>query len=148
MKITSYFIKHPVITIILNALVVVVGLLCIQSLSLREYPDITFPTISVSTNYPNASPDLVETAVTNILEDNLSGIEGLDTITSQSQSGSSEITLSFRTGTPMDRALSATQDAVGLAKSYLPAEVKSPASSASAKILVCHLLESRLNPGR
>ncbi|KTD49686.1 integral membrane protein, AcrB/AcrD/AcrF family [Legionella quinlivanii] len=126
MKITSYFIKHPVITIILNALVVVVGLLCIQSLSLREYPDITFPTISVSTNYPNASPDLVETAVTNILEDNLSGIEGLDTITSQSQSGSSEITLSFRTGTPMDRALSATQDAVGLAKSYLPAEVKSP----------------------
>ncbi|KTC66830.1 integral membrane protein, AcrB/AcrD/AcrF family [Legionella birminghamensis] len=126
MKITSYFIKHPVVTIILNALVVIVGLLCIQSLSLREYPDITFPTISVSTSYPNASPDLVETAVTNILEDSLSGIEGLDTITSQSQSGSSEITLTFRIGTPMDRALSATQDAVGLAKSFLPTEVKSP----------------------
>lgn len=126
MKLTSYFIKHPVIAIILNLMIVVLGVLCFYNLSVREYPDISFPTITVSAYYPNASPDLVETAVTNILEDRLAGIEGLDTITSESITGSSQITLLFRAGTSMDRALAASQDAVGLARAYLPVEVKSP----------------------
>lgn len=126
MKLTSYFIKHPVSAIILNCMIVVIGILCFYNLSVREYPDISFPTITVSAYYPNASPDLVETAVTNILEDRLAGIEGLETITSQSFAGSSQITLLFRAGTSMDRALSATQDAAGLAKALLPTEVKPP----------------------
>ncbi|KTC87303.1 MULTISPECIES: multidrug efflux RND transporter permease subunit LpeB [Legionella] len=126
MKLTSYFIKHPVIAIILNCMIVTLGLLSFYSLSIREYPNISFPTITVQTNYPNASPDLVESAVTNILEDRLAGIEGLENITSQSNSGFSQITLIFRAGTGMDRALNATQDAVGQAKAMLPAEVKMP----------------------
>ncbi|HRD70682.1 MAG TPA: multidrug efflux RND transporter permease subunit LpeB [Legionella sp.] len=127
MKLTSYFIKHPVPAIILNAMIVVLGILCLNQLSIREYPDISFPTITVTTNYPNASPELIETSITNILEDRLAGIEGLETITSQSYADSSEITLVFRAGTSMDRALNAAQDATNRAKSYLPAEVKSPA---------------------
>ncbi|QRN04758.1 multidrug efflux RND transporter permease subunit [Legionella sp. MW5194] len=126
MKLTSYFIKHPVIAIVLNSMIAVLGLLCLYNLSVREYPDISFPTITVYASYPNASPDLVETSVTNILEDRLAGIEGLETITSQSSAGSSQITLVFRPTTSMDRALSATQDAVGMAKALLPAQVKSP----------------------
>jgi multidrug efflux pump len=126
MKITSYFIKHPVIAIILNCMLLVLGVLCLNNLSVREYPDISFPTITVTTYYPNASPDLMETAVTNILEDRLAGVEGLETITSQSYAGTSYIVLLFRSGTSMDRALSATQDAVGIAKSSLPTEVKAP----------------------
>lgn len=126
MKLTGYFIKHPVIAIVLNSMIVVLGLLCLYSLSVREYPDISFPTITVSANYPNASPDLVETTVTNVLEDHLAGIEGLETITSQSSAGNTQITLVFRPGTSMDRALSATQDAVGMAKALLPPEIKSP----------------------
>lgn len=126
MKSTSYFIKHPVIAIILNCMIIVLGLLCIHSLTLREYPNISFPTITVNSTYPNASPDLVESAVTNVLEERLAGIEGLENITSQSFSDSSQITLLFRAGTPMDRALNATQDAVGQAKAMLPAEVKMP----------------------
>lgn len=110
----------------MNALLVVSGLLCMKNLALREYPSITFPTITVTAQYPNASAELVETAVTNPLEDNLAGIEGLEDITSQSENGSSQITLTFKVGTPMDRAVSATQDAVGLAKPLLPAEVKAP----------------------
>ncbi|CDZ77951.1 Multidrug-efflux transporter MexB [Legionella massiliensis] len=126
MKLTSYFIKHPVIAIIFNCMIIVLGLLSFYSLSLREYPDISFPTINVQSNYPNASPDLVESAVTNVLEERLAGIEGLETITSQSYSGSSQITLVFRAGTSMDRALNATQDAVGQARAILPTEVKMP----------------------
>lgn len=127
MKLPNYFIKHPVIALIFNCMIVVLGLLCFHSLAMREYPNISFPTITVSTNYPNASSELVETAITNVLEERLAGVEGLETITSQSSSGSSQITLLFRAGTSMDRALSATQDAVGLAKSMLPSEVKTPA---------------------
>ena len=127
MKLTTYFIKHPVSAIIFNAMIVVLGFLCFKSLSVREYPNISFPTITVSTSYPNASPELIESSVTNILEDQLAGIEGLENITSQSNSGSSGITLVFRAGTSMDRALAATQDAVSFAKALLPAEVKAPA---------------------
>lgn len=133
MKVTSYFIKHPVVSIIINCLIIVVGALCFHNLSLREYPVISFPTITVKANYPNASPFLVETAVTNILEDRLAGIEGLETISSQSSEGSSEISLLFRTGTPMDRALNATQDAVGMAKALLPKEVGSPTVERQSK---------------
>ncbi|CEK10530.1 efflux RND transporter permease subunit [Legionella hackeliae] len=127
MKLPNYFIKHPVIAIVLNALLILVGLMCLYSLPIREYPNISFPTITVSTSYPNASSELVESDVTTILEERLAGVEGLETITSQSSSGSSYITLSFRSGTSMDRALSATQDAVALAKPLLPLEVKTPA---------------------
>ena len=126
MKLTDYFIRHPVMAIVLNTMIAVLGVLCLYHLSVREYPDISFPTITVSAQYPNASPALVETAVTNVLEERLAGIEGLENITSQSSAGSSQITLVFRAKTPMDRALNATQDAVGIAKGQLPSEVKAP----------------------
>ncbi|MFC3908688.1 efflux RND transporter permease subunit [Legionella dresdenensis] len=126
MKLTGYFIKHPVIAIIFNCLIAVIGIMSWHTLSVREYPEITFPTITISASYPNASPDLVETAVTNVLEDRLSGVEGLETITSQSSGGNSQITLAFSAGTQMSSALSAAQDAVNLAKPFLPSEVKSP----------------------
>ncbi|WP_419420086.1 efflux RND transporter permease subunit [Legionella sp. D16C41] len=126
MKITSYFIKHPVTAIIFNCLIIVVGLLCLQNLAIREYPNISFPTITVTANYPSASPDLVENAVTNVLEDRLAGIEGLETITSESNGGYALITLTFRSNIPMDKAYNTTQDAVNLAKALLPPEVKAP----------------------
>jgi multidrug efflux pump len=133
MTLTRYFIKHPVIAIILNSLIVLSGCLCLYNLSVREYPDISFPTITVTSNYPNASPELVESSVTNVLEDRLAGIEGLETITSESNAGNAQITLQFRAGTSMDRALSATQDAVGMAKSRLPVEVTSPSIERRSK---------------
>ncbi|MGQ3889769.1 efflux RND transporter permease subunit [Legionella sp. CNM-1927-20] len=126
MKITDYFIKHPVTTIIFNCLIIVVGLLCFQSLPVREYPNISFPIITVTATYPNASPDLIENMVTNILEDRLAGIEGLETITSESNAGYAHITLTFHSNIPMDKAYNSTQDAVNLAKALLPSEVKTP----------------------
>lgn len=126
MNICAYFLKHPTISIILNIMILLVGMLCYQSLSIREYPDISFPIITVNTSYPNASPQLIETEVTNILEDQLAGIQGLELITSQSNAGNSNITMLFRAGSSMEKALNATQDAVGLARSLFPAAVKPP----------------------
>ncbi|QMT61301.1 efflux RND transporter permease subunit [Legionella sp. PC997] len=124
MKFTSYFLKHPVIAIILNSMVLLLGILCFNSLPLREYPNISFPVITINTTYPNASPELVESVVTNALEDQLAGVEGLELMTSRSNPGNSYITLRFRPGTSMDKALNAAHEAARLAQ--LPSSVKSP----------------------
>lgn len=126
MKFTSYFLKHPVIAIILNCMILLLGILCFHSLPLREYPNISFPIITISTHYPNASPELVESVVTNPLEEQLAGVEGLESITSRSNAGNSYITLRFRPGMPMEKALNATQEAARLAQAQLPAAVKAP----------------------
>lgn len=124
MKFTSYFLKHPVIAVIFNSMILLLGILCFNSLPLREYPNISFPVITVSTHYPNASPELIESVITNTLEDQLAGVEGLELMTSRSKPGKSYITLQFRPGTLMDKALNATNEAVRLAQ--LPSAVKAP----------------------
>jgi multidrug efflux pump len=126
MKFTRYFLQHPVLAIILNCMILLLGLLCMNSLSLREYPNISIPVITVHTNYANAGPELVETAVTNVLEEQLAGVEGLEFITSRSNAGNSRIVLHFRPGTPMEKALNATNEAARVAQAFLPAAVKMP----------------------
>lgn len=121
---TSYFLKHPVIAFVLNAMLLVVGYLSFSQLSVREYPEVIFPEINVYTSYPNASPDLVETAITNRLEDLLSGIEGLDYIESESKFGASYITLTFKKDTPLDRAFLLVRENLALAE--LPEQAKQP----------------------
>lgn len=112
--------------IILNCMILLLGILCFHSLPLREYPNISFPVITISTNYPNASPELVESVVTNPLEEQLAGVEGLESIISRSNTGNSYITLRFRPGMPMEKALNATHEAARLAQAQLPAAVKAP----------------------
>lgn len=121
---TSYFLKHPVIAFVLNAMLLVVGYLSFSQLNVREYPQVIFPEINVFTSYPNASPDLVETAITNPLEDLLSGIEGLDYIDSESKFGASYITLTFKRDTPLDRAFLLVRENLALAE--LPEQAKQP----------------------
>ncbi len=126
MKLTSYFIKHPVIALILNAMILIVGILCFNLLSLREYPEIHFPNVTIHSFYPNASAELVESSVTYPLEDQLAGIEGIESIASFSKHGRSTIDLSFKNGTSIDRAMLSIREAIGLARMQLPADVKDP----------------------
>jgi multidrug efflux pump len=126
MSFTSFFIKHPVVAIVLNALIVVVGFLCLKTIPVREYPEIKLPNFVVYTNYPNANAELVETAVTNILEDQLAGVEGVETMTSESRQGSCSINLIFVEGTSVERALIAVREAISLAKADLPKEILEP----------------------
>lgn len=126
MNLTSYFIKHPVVTIVLNAMIVLVGLLCLKDIALREYPEVTIPVINVNTFYPNASAELVEHSVTNILEDALAGVEDLDNITSNSLDGMAFITLNFKPGSSIDKAMTNVRDAVSIGKGKLPDDAKEP----------------------
>lgn len=127
MHLTNYFIKHPVPAIILNAIIIAVGILSLNNLVIREYPEVIIPKITIEAFYPNASTELVESSVTNILEDELAGVEGVDNMTSETSFSMSRITLNFHSKTSMDRALIATRAAVGVAKSRFPTDVKEPA---------------------
>jgi multidrug efflux pump len=126
MKLPRFFIEHPVISIILNAMIVIVGLLCLSNLSVREYPKVNLPAFSIQAQYPNASAELVESAVTNPLEEQLAGVEGLDTMTSYSRQGNSFIEMIFKEGSPLDRSLIVVRDAIELARPTLPKEVLPP----------------------
>ncbi|MES2607367.1 MAG: efflux RND transporter permease subunit [Pseudomonadota bacterium] len=126
MKITEYFIRHPVIAFVINAMVLIVGVLSFDQLSLREYPMINFSTISVLTTYPNASAEIIESSITNVLEDSLAGIEGLLDMQSTTGSGQVDITLNFNVDISMDSAMTAARDAISLAMSDLPKDAKQP----------------------
>ena len=89
-------VKRPVFATVVNLLLIVFGLVAISLLSLREYPDIDTPIVSISTNYPGASANIVETRITQILEDRISGIEGIKNITSTSRNGRSNINIEFK----------------------------------------------------
>ena len=123
---TDYFIKHPIIALILNCMIVFIGWLCLQSVSIREYPEVKIPIFSVQTDYPNASAEQVESSITDPLEDQLAGIEDLDYMISKSKPGSSSIELFFKEGISVEATLNSIREAVVLARSSLPKESRDP----------------------
>ncbi|GHT91271.1 membrane protein [Alphaproteobacteria bacterium] len=127
MNFTSFFIKNPVFAIVLNTMLVVIGVLSLDSLLVREYPKVEIPMITVSTTYRNASPEVIESSVTNVLEDQLAGVEGIETVTSHSFAEYSKIKLRFLDGTSMDKAIASVRDAINMARDRLPREVREPA---------------------
>ena len=133
MKLTSFFIKNPVASIILNAMIVIIGVMCFSSLSLREYPKVNTSVVTVRTIYPNASPDLVESSITNHLEEKLAGIEGIEAMRSWSSSGLSEIELKFGIDVSIDKAVSYIRDAVSLARDKLPKDAREPTITRSGR---------------
>ncbi len=126
MTFVDFFIKRPIFASIFNLLIVLIGVLSLNELSLREYPKVQIPMLEITAQYPNASPDLVETAVTNILEDKLAEVEGIETMTSRSIAGQSTVNLIMKAGQSTDHVMSLIRDALTAAKAELPKEVKDP----------------------
>ena len=96
MTLPEICIKRPVFATVLSLVILLIGLISYQRLSVREYPRIDEPVVSVSTTYRGASAEVVESQVTKVLEDSLSGIEGVELMTSQSRSERSQINVRFR----------------------------------------------------
>lgn len=126
MSLTELCIRRPVLATVINLVIVLIGLISLQSLSIREYPNIDSPVVTVSSFYPGASAAIMETQVTNILEDALSGIEGVDYVSSISRSEQSQITIRFLLDRDPDAAASDVRDRVGRARGLLPSEVDEP----------------------
>ena len=126
MRLSDLSVKRPVFAAVLAILIVVIGLIGFFNLSIREYPDVDPPVVSISTSYTGAAATVVESRVTQLLEQSLSGVEGLQTITSRSRDGQSSISLEFAAGTDVDVAANDVRDRVGRVTGDLPDEVLPP----------------------
>src|SRR5947199_7733458 len=104
MKLSDTAIRRPVLASMFSAALVLFGVIGYSRLSVRELPDIDPPIISVSTTLPGANAQVVETAVTDVLEEELSTIQGLRTLSSASSEENSQITLEFNLDRPVDIA--------------------------------------------
>ena len=126
MKLSETAIRRPVLASMLSAALVLFGVIGYTRLSVRELPDIDPPIISVSTTLPGANAQVVETAVTDVLEEELSTIQGLRTLSSSSSEENSQITLEFNLDRPVDVAAQDVRDKVSRVRGRLPVDVLEP----------------------
>ena len=126
MTLPELSIKRPVFATVMSLVLVLLGLVCYQRLSVREYPAIDPPVVTVQTSYPGASAAIVESQVTQVLEDSLAGIESIDFITSISRQESSQITITFNLDRNPDYAAADVRDRVGRVRGRLPDEIDEP----------------------
>lgn len=129
MSICSISVVRPVLSVVMMLLIIVFGLIGLNRMPVREFPDIDVPMISISTNYDGASASVVETKITQIIEGAVAGIEGLDSIESQSRDGRSRITLEFSVTRDIDAAANDVRDRVSRVLYRLPDEADSPVSA-------------------
>jgi len=126
MWLSDVSVKRPVLATVLNALLLVFGLYAMFSLSVREYPDIDPPIVSVDTRYPGASAPVVESRITQVLEEQIAGIEGIRSLNSQSRDGRSTITIEFSLARNVDDAANDVRDRVSRVLRDLPDEADPP----------------------
>jgi multidrug efflux pump len=126
MKISDLSIRRPVLASMLSLALVLFGVIGYTQLAVREFPDVDAPIVSVSTVLPGANPQVVESAVTDILEEELSTVEGLRTLTSSSGEGVSNITLEFNLERGVETAAQDTRDKVARIRERLPEDVEEP----------------------
>jgi len=126
MFLPEFCIRRPVFASVLNWAVVLLGLVAASNMTVREYPNIDEPIVSVETYYRGANVNTIETDITKPLEDELAGIEGINYIQSTSRDESSQITIRFNLDRSIDGAASDVRDRVGRARARLPADVDEP----------------------
>jgi multidrug efflux pump len=126
MNLSDISIKRPVLAVVMSLLLIVLGVMSFMRLTLRELPNIDPPVVSVEVNYPGASAAVVETRITQILEDALAGIEGIETIESRSQNGSSQITIEFKLTRDIEAAANDVRDKISRVVDRMPDEADPP----------------------
>ena len=126
MLISDICIRRPVFATVLSLIIVLVGAVSYTRLSVREYPRIDTPVVTVTTTYTGASAEVIETQVTKPLEDSIAGIDAVDVITSISRAEQSQITVTFRLEKDADSAAADVRDRVSRVRAKLPKTVDEP----------------------
>ncbi|MEW4526844.1 MAG: efflux RND transporter permease subunit [Maioricimonas sp. JB045] len=126
MSLTSLSIHRPVTTLMASIIVVLLGWMALSGLSVDLMPDIQYPTVSVTTLYPGAGPEEVETLITRPLEQTLSSVSGFDRLSSHTLEGSSTIRVQFRWGTNLDTAIADMRQAIDKVRANLPDDIDPP----------------------
>ena len=126
MTLSDLSVKRPVFAAVLSLLIIAFGILCYTRLTVREYPDIEPPIVSVETNYLGASAAVVETRITQLVEQRVSEVEAIKLINSSSVDGRSEVTIEFNLGRDIDAAANDVREAVSNLLDNLPEEADPP----------------------
>ncbi|MDZ3822761.1 MAG: efflux RND transporter permease subunit [Pseudoxanthomonas sp.] len=126
MILSDVSIKRPVFATVMSLLLIVLGVMAFTRLTLRELPAIDPPVVSVSVVYPGASAAVVETRITQVLEDAVSGIEGIETLQSRSVNGRASLTLEFRLSRDIEAAANDVRDSISRVLNRLPPEADPP----------------------
>ena len=126
MQLPELSVRRPVFATVLSLLILLVGTVAFNGLSVREYPQIDEPNVTVTTRFGGASSEVVESQVTKPLEDSLAGIEGVDIITSISRQESSQITVRFKLNRDPDSAAADVRDKVSRVRQRLPQDIDEP----------------------
>ena len=126
MRISELSVRRPVFATVLSLLLIVFGLLAFFQLPVREYPNVDPPVVSVETSYRGASAGIIETKITHVLEERISGIEGIKWIESESRDGRSTITIEFNAERNLDAAANDVRERVSRVLADLPVEADPP----------------------
>ena len=126
MMLSDVSIKRPVICLVASILVVLIGILAFGRLPVREYPSIDSPVISISVSYRGASAEVMESKITEVIEKEVSAIDGLRVIRSSSSEQNARITLEFNVDRDIDEAANDVRDKVSRVRGRLPPEVDDP----------------------
>jgi len=126
MQLSSISIHRPVLATVLNLIILLVGIISYDRLSVRLIPNVDVPIVTVRTSYPGANAQVIESQVTKPIEDTLSGIEGIEYISSVSRAELSQVTVRFLLDRDADAAASDVRDRVSQARRFLPEEADEP----------------------
>ncbi len=129
MSLSSISIQRPVLATVFSLVILLFGAIGITYLGVREFPSVDPPIISVRTSYPGANSDVIESQITEPLEQSINGIPGIRTLTSSSSQGSSRITVEFELSVDLETAANDVRDKVSQAQRYLPNDVDPPTIS-------------------
>jgi len=150
MTLSDLSIRRPVLATVCSLLVITFGFFALSSIPVRELPDVDAAIVTVTTYYRGASPQVIDTDITEVIESSLGGIAGVKTIASQSRRGRSRTVVEFQTGRKIDEAANDVRDAVGRARSALPEDSETPivvkSDSDSDPVMRIAVLSNRHNP--
>ncbi|WP_067339033.1 efflux RND transporter permease subunit [Stappia indica] len=144
----EFFVRKPVFATVVSLMVLLLGLVAFFRLAVREYPNIDPPVVSVRTDYPGASAEIIESQVTQVLEGSIAGIGGVEVLESRSRPESSRITVRFLLTVDPDEAANEVRDRVSRVRGRLPDEVSEPVVSkveADAQAIIFIALTSDRN---
>jgi len=125
-RLSEVCIRRPVLSWVMSLVILLFGVIALSRLPNRELPDVDPPIVNVTTVYPGAAPEVVETSVTQVIEDAVNGIEGVHHVTSESREQVSNITVEFSLERDLEAAASDVRDRVARVRGELPEEVEEP----------------------
>src|SRR5215470_4401348 len=129
MNLSDLSIKNPVFAVMLSAAMIVFGYLGYRDMGVSQFPEIDFPVVSISITREGAPPDIMDGDVTDVVEDAVAGVEGIDYIISSSLEGQSLVTVYFHLSRNIDAAMQDVQNAVSGARRRLPIDIDPPVIS-------------------